>query len=674
MLPICVETLSLAAKILISRLHRPSTIDISIIQPKYLTPGYQIDKELAKTVGCFATDGQGLPCFLLAARRNAGEKISHIYVYYINRNHKVVQDDEIKLLKKHVSYMGNSDNDIKLGVVNLFCGAPQVYFLSALIEGVDYTIGGPILTSFKKHQGIRINLNKLYQGPLPDCNLSHCDGKPTVDTIESFEDPIRRFGKRVDLGDARTNLRDPDVVWIRDNGHLVGSFYCKQTHTVNYLLVHRNQFLDDQTYDRIKNMTRKWYTNGDQLSFVVTRFYPNTHRRCDDDFIRMAWELICWIQPHVLISIQENELNHLIGNYEAMNRKMTELLHRQVGGAHGECSQSQTLSQMLEPPADVDSQPVEIELQMNSQQNYPDVLFADEDVATEYQSMWVSDLTVIQEVSRERRRIKDSIIPPVHVIPPTTDLTQGYLMYMPCYYNGVELMSQIWNRYAHTVAFGLVSTRNDLESRDYAGAHFLICPAQTPSGYDCLIIIDQAKKKWIYISPDNVAYKDPVYFADIVRPKVLGLFPDKSNYNGLAVPLTSYFHEDCPRLHLLVALYVISRLFHYVKELPQKIIYGDWELRKYAHEICEELKLSNALYNASHGLLDDKQRPREGAYMSLQSPLVAESMVVPKDQCMLCKRRYKGNLGRHIAADHAKQAAYASHCRLELEHEPSESD
>lgn len=250
------------------------------------------------------------------------------------------------------------------------------------------------------------------------------------------------------------------------------------------------------------------------------------------------------------------------------------------------------------------------------------------------------------DVSKNRRAIRDSIIPPVHIIKPYMDLTQSYLKYLPCYKEALELAGEIWNRYAPTVVFfqPLITSDRDVPGR--RGARFLIYAMENPNeGEDIIIVADRVFKKWILISASNREYRDSDYF-DFSWSTVRD-FRELHGFEGEAILITSSFHTRYPRVHLLMSLYVISRLFRYGTELPKKIIYGEWELCKYASNICAELQIVNAQHNIDNYLVD-----ASGALLDLPSSLGYELSVVPKDQCMFCKKRAFNNLGRHLSMQH----------------------
>lgn len=281
-------------------------------------------------------------------------------------------------------------------------------------------------------------------------------------------------------------------------------------------------------------------------------------------------------------------------------------------------------------------------------------------------NVWKTDLEILNDVSRERRSIKDSIIPPIHDMFPHSDYTQSYIKHFPTYKEALKLIVLIWNRYAPTVLFYDPLIAEDRMVQNRKGMRFLVYALESIfDGEDFLVIADQVKRKWIVISPSNRAVTDKFHYE--VFERSLRSFDELQGFTGEAILMTSSFHAQYTRLHLAMSLYVISRLFKYSVDLPQKVIYGEWELRRYAHNICAELQFINTQYNIDNNLVDDNGFLKEGAKESLPSPLVYEVSVVPKDQCMFCKKRYFNNLGKHLSMKHGQKAQFANRKRQESE-------
>lgn len=403
---------------------------------------------MAQYIGCLnVTDDNDLQ-FYLAARSHPEGDVDHLFVFYLNKDYP---DAQLRDLEQFAKYLPKSLK-VNIGVINIFCeSSPQLY-LSSFLVAIDHLLGRQLVANFKPYIKTRVSIGEVAVGPLSTCNLDHCDGQ--FRQIEQFRSLVREYGHELQLGGSRTKLHNPQVVMMRDNGHLLGIFYNRDYHSITYLVVHRNQFINEQTYARVKLVVSDWYTNGRSLTHHVTRFHANKFRTCDDELVQMAWRLVLWMRPHVLIYITENELQYLMGNLDKMNPWLQEMMHereRPLGGSQ--------VSRRDSPDPEVD-----VDLIIKSQDRYPhellrSVLFHVDD----HDELWTNNLSTMQELSRERRRIRDSIVPPVHELEPYHDLTQCYLKLLPSYEDGIKLMAQIWSRYAPTYAFSKLSTPMDIE-------------------------------------------------------------------------------------------------------------------------------------------------------------------------------------------------------------------
>lgn len=363
------------------------------------------------------------------------------------------------------------------------------------------------------------------------------------------------------------------------------------------------------------------------------------------------------LSPNIMTVIRENELLYLADLEDEVSHKpfaqqCQSFFDRSVPTI---CTSDQNLSDQPIPPLTgviISSQ----SSQSTSISNQTDIIGEQELEA---------ELGLWSEVSAERHRIKNSIIPPVHELKPFSDITRGYLKYLPCYYGALQYLARIWNRHVNTIVCPKVSCRLDREpfSND---ARFLIIPTETMSGDDSLIIIDQSERQWIYLKPDNEACKDASYFEEIIRRYLLGLFPELADYHGWPVIIIGSFHKSYPRVHLLMSVYTISRLFRYSVALPRKVIYGEWEFRRYSSNICSTLQVVNAQYNIKQGLYAGGNL-KPGAMISYPSPLEVVVAVVPKDQCMFCKRRGFKKLGSHYSMQHGGKAKIANESRLRFD-------
>lgn len=656
MLSVNISHLEFASLILRSRLTRPLTIDVNILSPAIVNPQCDFFNLFGRLIGCFGLRSDTDVCFYLAMRYDPESKyIRCIYVFYMNHNYDRIQQSEVDVLKQYIPYIDEGEDRIKVGIINIKSSAHPSTHLSVLIEVIDHFIGQDLI-NFEKVRYIDTDTRNLAIGPTRNCNLQHCDGFPSQENIERFEDAAKYHDLSFGYRDSECKRSQVDVIMFRTNGHLIDIIVNKDNGCVNHLLLHRNQYLDENHYASVKNLINEW-SEDNSLAHCCTRILPERFIRCDSDEALTALKLALTFRPHVLSIIRNNELQFLMGNdADHLSRGW---LREEVGSfrfykpATGSDSDNRAIGSQTRLRLNKNGRFEDVDDYLDSQRT---IIVA--------ANVWKNDLEILNDVSRERRRIKDSIVPPVHNMFPHSDYTQSYIKHFPTYKEALELIVEIWNRYAPTALFFDPTIAEDRRIRHRAGKRFLVYALQNINeGEDFLLVADQVERRWIMMSASNREARDRLHYE--VSECSIRQFNELKGFTGEAILITSSFHAQYTKLHLVMSLYVISRLFKYSVELPKKVIYGEWELRKYAHNICAELQLVNAQYNIDNNLVDECGFLKEGAKESLPSPLAYEVSVVPKDQCMFCKKRYFNNLGKHLSMKHGQKAQYANRKRLE---------
>lgn len=230
-----------------------------------------------------------------------------------------------------------------------------------------------------------------------------------------------------------------------------------------------------------------------------------------------------------------------------------------------------------------------------------------------------SILSFWRDVSNKRRAIKDSIVPPVHNLEPFHDIEGQYLLKLPSYEAGIKYIAEIWKQYTTCVVLERLTLDNyDLNLPE--GYRFAI-HLEIDLDKNALVIMDFAVREWIHICANNNAYNDSSQFEFFVQNQIWNLYPVLKEWQGKPIFITSQVHSEYERLHLLMSLYTISRLFKYCTNLPVKVIYGESELQQYAHNICTELQLMNNEYNLKEGLINIYGYLKANAFGSMSSPL-----------------------------------------------------
>lgn len=654
----CRQELHLASKVLLSRLTRPKTVEIDILFEHLIDPSsdisVNIERSIGRSIGCFSVTSDDTACFYLAVRADPDDLVTHVFVYYLNRDHNCIQDDEMEVLKRYIPSLNNVSTSIKFGVINIRCRLNPKLYLSMFLEAIDYTLGPQLVDQFLALRVI--NIEDLINFPSTNNPLLFCEGKLSPSCKQEMLNICKDFGYNLSFCHDTERLHNPSVVLYRFHGHLIGIIFHEDSKTANYITVHPNQVSDEESFAELKSITNSWFDHELQYH-LLTRLSVSKSTYCYGNLIRYAFWLALNFKPHVLAYIKENELLYLCEG-KICHKIQTSPFKTPRSGykAAGISSRRTSSNNSQASQTRVD---VVTNLRFSGVTGRPELLkeIFDSQMTELLESRDIyPEISFWKEVSKQRQRIRDSIVPPIHYIKPLSDFTQSYLMFLPCYTEAVRFMAKLWNNFATTIVmFDKYEVSNLVDPR------FIIYSNKTSTNLDFLLIVDQSIREWIYLQPENSDHKDGSYFEEITRRYCQATFPHIADYNCRSVPIVhGNCHKGYTRLHLLMSLYVLTRLFRYSVSLPQKIIYGEFELRKYAASICTQLQLNNSEYNIEKGLIDDDGYLKEGAKESLPSPLRFEPTVVPKDQCMFCKKRGFNNLGRHMSMKHGGQALAAN--------------
>lgn len=481
-------------------------------------------------------------------------------------------------------------------------------------------------------------------------------------SYNSFRRVARSFGYDLQVCLNDEILNRPKIALIISRGHIIVIIYHEDTHIVNYLLPHYNQFEDIAQISKLESLIGSFYDN-EVSEHVYTRLYVNKTTKCDDKLIVAAFWLALKFKPNIFTCLKQRELIHIMETDHVIRPLNAASDIYQVNPT------SKTIGDYFDP-SNISVSSL-TSLKMSCDLEYPQVLDAniDSQATIILSTLEVrNELTFWREICKDRQRIRDILVPPVHDIQPFTDLTQSYLSFLPSYHNALKFMARIWSKYAKTVVSPFVEGLLPELPAAAKDARFIIYPSRFINDLEYLLIVDTLKEEWIYLQPENAEHKDQSYFEEITKRYINNSYRKFEHFQSRSVFISNgNCHYEYSKLHLLMAMYVTARLFRYSVELPLKIIYGEWELRRYANNICTELQYVNSQYNVDNNLVDDSGNLLEGSKESLPSPMRSETGVVPKDQCMFCLKRGFSNLGRHMSMKHGGQAVAASLSRLQFD-------
>lgn len=648
------ENLLLISRVLLSRLTRPNTLEANIIQNHLLDqssePYINLEKTLGRFVGCFL-DCDDSVCFYLAARTAPDDKITHVFVYYLNLNLNSVRKEDLETLMKYIPELKKPNNSIKIGLVNVNCISSSYHYLSLFLEAIDFSLSSDLINHFKTKHIIEVEFKNSLVNPLAIEHSNKCIGVISQSSLEEFKSVASNFALQFELSRAGQILDNPDIALVEFRGHFIGIIFHKESRAVNYIVVHKDQLEDRESYDSFNNLVDSFY-DVNIVSHPITRLHFKDITGCDSKLFRYGLNLALHFMPHIFVGLKTIEMINVCENCSVEPISTIK-----------SCSSTQNRSLNLSVSAYSQSRANYFtRLIVHNDGRSPENLYNIVDRESTFpRSDFKAEISFWREISKERQHIRDLLVPPVHKMEPYNDLTQSYLSFMPCYCEAINFMAKLWSQYAKTVVMDFHREILNMPSE----TRFIIHPSKTlDTEEDFLILIDTLDDEWIYLQPSNVHHKNSILFEAITRRFRLKTFPVYSHFIGRAVPITNGdCHDSYPKLHLLMSLYVIFRLFRYGIKLPQKIIFGEWELRKYASNICTQLQVANSEYNIRNNMIDRNGYLTEEAMQSLPSPLTIETGVVPKDQCMFCKRRGFNNLGRHMSMAHGGQAQFASSSR-----------
>lgn len=647
-----------ATEILRSRTMRPMTLGTTIMDPITFGDPVDLHRQPGRYVGCFSLRKNGDIFFFLGTRVNYENHLIYTYIFYLNEDYSSIQPSEIQLMKPYLADIEQKSRIGYIGVVNIRCLLHPSLHLSMFLEAIDSLLDLDLSRDFIPLRFVDTEALDLSVGPVRNCQLGHCKGYPEVELIGLFADYAIELGLSFSYCPEGCITKKTDTILLRTDGHMVGIIINKYANYVNHILLHRNQYNSGQHYAKIVGHINEVYRNK-SFSHFCTRVCPTTFVTCYGKEVQMAWKLCLALSPNVLTVIREEELDYSFGSDKMFSMRIR---NHQIGIVLRPYN-------MPSQPRPRDSSQVNIILKNTGAIVRTDKQSQSQTDSQSTQIMdhktWRTNLSTWNDIVRENRRIKDSLIPPIHVMEPVNDLSQKYLKDFPSFEAALELMRTIWDRFAPTVLFCFPLSDSDTRSRVRRGARFTIYAVENDYTNEVAIIVaDQVNKHWIVFSASNTEYKNKDYFEMILNR--MRCFSALNGFTNEAIAITSHFHPEYPKLHLIMSLYVISRLFEYCVSLPKRIVYGERELRIYGNNICTALQVVNNNYNDENDLIDEDGRLRSGAKRSLLSPIrYVNSSVVPKDLCMFCKKRGFTNLGRHYAAKHGQQGKLANRIQNE---------
>lgn len=659
---ITASSLILATEVLRYRLINPSAIGTVILAPDKIAT-VNIDDCYGRFIGGFVKRSDSEPCFVLFARSDLNDSIRFLFVFYLNHRYTRIQPSELKLLKNH------DVKDLWQSVINIHSSLPKTCNLSVLLQTVELYIHPNLMTDFELHQDIKVGkvsslvcFNSSIESP--KCDLS----KPCSNT-----DKICSFMKDLNLKVVNYKggkiANDFHILVVPYRRHLVYVINYIDARSMMIFLPHSNQFRCNEEADGFLSELKSKLSPYKPKYFGATRYYGNFDTHCNSREILKACVFCIVFGNNLMTVVKQSDIESVFsddkidGAVAETNRVLAESrpdeLHEEYVNVTDDFEQN--ISSHLENNDDLKVTNIELD----GDDGFAEVLSV-KPKGNSSQSVKSSQETIIMTNEQLRTEFRqfinydsylDSIFPHTAEVEPRTDMEGKILNDRKMYPNALDVVCELWHRYT-TVQLLRYFDSCEFQSEFVLEAtdddkRFVVIPIYNFN--EIIIIIDKLRKEWVYLSPDNEAAKNHEVFKEI-ESIALEACKGLHGMKSWPIVITSHFHREYPRVHLIMSMFYIVKYFRYCSQLPKKVIYGEKAFRWYCYDVCMRLQLANDEYNEKNNLIKSNGKLKPDAYRNILIPIMPERSVVPLDQCPYCLKRGFSRIDQHIALKHGGQS------------------
>lgn len=648
--------LTVLTNILRARLAYKSIIDCRILDRSEFYSINNVNDQEGRYLGFFTRRPSGDICFFVFIRSDSAGSFDHVVGYYVNKKFFKIPKSEINCFKR-MATPGS-----KTSMQNVQTGAHRLFYPSILIQMIIFTLDMSLVTDFKRYRLLKAGGSDLFLCFNPMIGLPNCqpnqpdpDAKFTLDIIRS-----RGFKTLLFHCDRPSSIdSDVDLLIIFYKSHLVFGIHYQPHRLLNILLPHVNQFRDQATVLELKCILSKAFGQYQLQNIVASRLYSTENVHCSSGLIMKACALAL---HHPFVSIRDCELNAII---ELLQLEEPSSMPSQLSIEPS--IQSEIIEEEDSQPSDLptieatvaqedgfgmvsldcgNDEPPELPIQTKDTSSQDTVILGEDEVQFHVAFM------------KLRRRARDTLTsryPEDNKIKARND-ADGKILQSPDLY--LDLLVQIVDTLlAYTTATIIDPTEledfdKEVSRTDRRPCRFLVWPLIVYDT-DALIVIDREKEEWGYLNPDNLAWRNKKLF-ETIESMIKSSSSLLASYEGAPINMTSYYHRGYPKMHLLMALFHISKSFWYASLLPRKVIYREKDFRDFCNQLLSELSIANAVYNHKNNLVKKNLMLTQGAYISRSTLVPFERAVVTEDQCVFCKSRTKVNVGSHMSMYHGE--------------------
>lgn len=670
------SSLSLATKVLRYRLVKPSNIGVNILN--YDTAlNANIEENFGRFVGFFVKRANLEPCFILFSRSDPESNIDHVFTFYLRHNYSKIQQSELKLLKAKLPALSKPDL-IQFSVINVYSDLPKTCDLSILIQAVEFSIHPNLMTNFVKRHDIRTGqISKLVcfnsNIPVPSCDLTKYGDK--TDKIWAYIGTLDL--KVLDLNVLKHQSEkiphDFNILLVVHSGHLIYAINHYPVKSIMLLLPHCNQFGSQQVANEFITDLKSNLDSYNPRYIGATRYYGDSDTKCNSKEILKACIFSNMFGNNLISVIKKSDVDSIIPDdkvgeaVEAMNVNLEESnfqdieedsLYLDVESHHSPLDVTVNddirITEIGLNDCDGDTEILSVEQSSKSSQSTV--------ISSSQETIILSPLHHYNEVRSQVNfdYFLNSNIPPLPVITTMNNMEGELFKDDDLFLSAAEMIGTLLGKYTryivstHALTTWQSFDENIIFDQEIVDDHHFIVIAvlyKEKEDHELIIVIDAKSKEWIYMSAKNEAVKDSAIF-ERVESIAKRVYPPLEGMKGWPVMITSNFHEDFPRIHLLMALYQLAKLFKYSIKLPHKLIYRERDFRQYCYELNLELQVKNTKFNMESGMIRPNGNYKPGAILCPITPIEFQRSVVPLDQCPFCLRRGFKRLENHISMEH----------------------
>jgi hypothetical protein len=636
------------------RLAHTVSFNINIIEEQVAFAASNLSNHNGTHIGFLMRRPDRSFMFVLLIKPDIDDGRPTLALFYLNTKFQDIKKSETDLLTKRIP------QGTRISIVNIKTTVPSFSHPSLLLALVEWSIVSRLFNEYRPIIPIRTYGGSRFvvsnPQPYPSCRID-AYGSEAIVVINL----MRRLRLKLVSFDCDHPTPIPaefDILRIVIDRHLVYGINYPEYRLLMILLPHPMQFRTAQMLNDTKNLLQE-YSAEAWAHIGPMRYHSEPTLQCNSSEILKAC-IMALAQPFVNLSSKD---------IDAM------MPDSQLNSIAAAIAQSAPLFRAASPAADLpedenldeacDDATIEVvnvdscstgdraEF-VSSQRSNPSIQSgASQPSLALYEAEILAETRRMDACLGLRNLVANYNYPLKNEVTPMSDPNGSILNNTAFFLADLEWMADLCNAHttaAMTPALDPAMLDDAITINEEGATRFLIIPILA-EGFDAVLVVDRQNEEWGYINPNNEA-TDADVFADIsnVATKTCSQFRD---YVGMPITITSHFHKEYPKMHLLMAVFHLAKLFRYAKILPRKIIYRECDFRAFCDQLIAELRVANMNYNLERGYIKPDGYIASGGYISPTSSNVQfERSIVPSDQCNFCLKRGYNNLANHMSMKH----------------------